>query len=114
MRIDSDWMYTKTSKTYALKASEKVIGYYYSRAKFKCDFNKNVADWDNDGSKAWSIYDDGSWRRVRVTGLYKLNPSTARFSLTGETSDVLLGVYAAMDHVYYFYGNGTWDMSVFE
>lgn len=111
---DSGWMYTGRSATYALKDHYTVLGHFYSGARFRVDTNQSVTSWSQYDCKAWSEFPEGSWADVRITGSYKPNDYIARLSITGETGDYVLQLYAAMDHVYWFYGNGTWYMEVFE
>ncbi|WMM25983.1 hypothetical protein RBU61_04735 [Tissierella sp. MB52-C2] len=115
MRRDSGWMYTTKSSTYSLKDGNAVIGYFNSRARYRVSFSNSVTDWSDYGSSAWprGSEDDGCWADVRIDGSYKPNDYTARLTITGEAGDILLGTYGAVSHVYWFYGNGTWDMQSF-
>lgn len=113
-RRDSGWMYTRRSETYELKDYSTIVGYFYSSGKFRCDFNKNITSFGEDSSRAWAAYDpDNVWAKSSVTGSYKPNSSTGRLTITGEAGDILLQIYGGMHHTYYFYGNGTWSMTVF-
>ena len=109
---DSDWMYTGISTTYALRDGVETIGYFKSGGRYRIGFNQSIINWSQFGSEAWSRYPaaDGAWADVSITGSYKPNDTTARLTITGETGDIVFLSHASMDHVYWFYGNGTWDM----